>query len=201
MDKRFTQAQVDLALRKEQLIQRTERDESLEAVSQELGLAYHPKHISRLRRRYIAGGRHWVALVDGREGGQASKITGDVALWIMGELQRDLNVTASHLCDELRRVFGVEVSEGRMRQLAIGLGRQGEPGRPRQPSRPAISSPEPLIIEQTQHAGIFFPTGGSLADGDPARHDPCVGKVQSIVSAARLAQVGGLQQSPRNDRQ
>ena len=55
MGQRFTQAQVDLALRKEQLILRVERGESLEAVSQDLGLAYHPKHVSRLRRRCIAG--------------------------------------------------------------------------------------------------------------------------------------------------
>ena len=77
MGQRFTQAQVDLALRKEQLILRVERGESLEAVSQDLGLAYHPKHVSRLRRRYIAGGRHWVALVDGREG-RATKITAEI---------------------------------------------------------------------------------------------------------------------------
>lgn len=193
MEKRFTQAQVDLALRKEQLILRVERGESLETVSQALGLAYHPKHVSRLRRRYLEGGRHWVALVDGREGGQATKITGQVALWLVGELQRDLNVTASHLCDQLQRVFGVEVSEGRMRQLAIGLGRQGQPGRPRRSSRPAITSAEPLIIEQTQHAGIFFPACGPLANGDPARHDTGVGKVPSPISAARLAAgVAGL---------
>ena len=202
MEERFTQAQVDLALRKEQLILRVERGEVLETVSQDLGLAYHPKHVSRLRRRYIEGGRHWVALVDGREGGQATKITGEVALWIVGELQRDLNVTASHLCDKLRRVFSVEVSEGRMRQLAIGLGRQGQPGRPRPPSLPATTSAEPLIIEQTQHAGIFFPARGPLADGDPARPDACLGKVQSTISPARCkTRVADLGQSPRNDRE
>ena len=185
MDKRFTQAQVDLALRKEQMIQRVEQGESLKAVSQDLGLTYHPKHVSRLRRRYIEGGRHWVALVDGREGGQATKITRKVALWIMGELQGDPNVTASHLCDEVRNRFGVEVSEGRMRQLAIALGRQGQPGRPRRASPPGVTSAEPLIIEQTPHAGIFFPPGRAVADGDSARHDPCVAKVQRTVSAAR----------------
>jgi transposase len=185
MEKRFTQAQVDLALRKEQLIVRVERGESLETVSQELGLAYHPKHVSRLRRRYLAGGRHWVALVDGREGGQATKITREVALWIVGELQHNLHVTASRLCDELRCVFDIEVSKGRMRQLAIGLGRQGQPGRPRLLSQPAITSAEPLIIEQTQHAGIFFPARGPLADGDPACPDARVGKVQSPILPAR----------------
>ena len=43
MGQRFTQAQVNLALRKEQLILRVERGELLETVSQDLGLAYHPK--------------------------------------------------------------------------------------------------------------------------------------------------------------
>ncbi len=167
MDKRFTQAQVDLALRKEQMIQRVEQGESLKVVSQDLGLTYHPKHVSRLRRRYIEGGRHWVALVDGREGGRATKITRKVALWIMGELQGAPNVTASHLCDEVR-----------MRQLAIALGRQGQPGRPRRASPPGVTSAKPLIIEQTPHAGIFFPPGRAVADGDSARHDPCVAKVQ-----------------------
>jgi transposase len=202
MGKRFTQAQVDLALRKEQLIQRVEQGESLKAVSQDLGLTYHPKHVSRLRRRYIEGGRHWVALVDGREGGRATKITRKVALWIMGELQRDPNVTASHLCDEVRNRFGVEVSEGRMRQLAIALGRQGQPGRPRRASPPGVTSAEPLIIEQTLHAGIFFPTGGAMADGDSACHDPCVAEVQRTVSAARReARVADLDQSTRNGRE
>mgnify|MGYP001582519592 FL=1 len=155
MDKRFTQAQVALALRKEQLIRRVEQGESLKAVNQDLGLTYHPKHVSRLRRRYIEGGRHWVALVDGREGGQATKITPEIAQWIVGELHRDPNVTASHLCDAVRSAFGVEVSEGRMRQLAIGLGRQGQPGRPGRASPTVVTSGAPLLIEQTPHAGIF----------------------------------------------
>ena len=185
MDKRFTQAQVDLALRKEQLIQRVEQGESVEAVSQDLGLTYHPKHVSRLRRRYIAGGRHWVSLVDGREGGQATKITIEIAQWIIKEMQRDPGTTAASLQDQIRRIFHLEVSDRRIRQLTRDIGREGQPGRPRQPSPLVEISPQPLIIEQTQHAGIFFPTRGPLADGDPACHDACVGKMQSPISPAR----------------
>ena len=185
MDKRFTQAQVDLALRKEQLIQRVEQGESVEAVSQDLGLTYHPKHVSRLRRRYIEGGRHWVSLVDGREGGQATKITTAIAQWIVEELQRDPGATAASLRDQIRRVFHLEVSDRRIRQLTRDIGRERQRGRPRPTSPLGEISPEPVIIEQTQHAGIFFPPCGSLANGDPARPDACVGKVQSTISTAR----------------
>ena len=127
MGQRFTQAQVDLALRKEQLILRVERGESLEAVSQDLGLAYHPEHVSRLRRRYIAGGRHWVALVDGREG-RATKITAEIVKWIITELQRDPELTATSVHRQIREVFQVEVSGSHVRQLVLNLGHAGRRG-------------------------------------------------------------------------
>lgn len=202
MDKRFTRAQVDLALRKEQLILRIERGESLKAVSKDLGLVYHPKHVSRLRRRYIDGGRHWVALVDGREGGQSTKITMEIARWIVEELQRDPGVMASSVRDKIRRVFRVEVSDRRIRQLTRDIGHEGQRGRPRQASPRGETTTEPLIIEQTPHAGIFFPTGRAMADGDSARHDACVAEVQRTVSAARReARVADFNQSTGNDRE
>jgi transposase len=125
MDKRFTQTQVDLALRKEQLIVRIEQGESLAAVSQELGLTYHPKHVSRLRRRYLEGGRHWVALVDGREGKQATKVTTEIAHWIIAELQRHPDATAPYLCEQIGEMFEVEVGERHVRQLVHDIGRKG----------------------------------------------------------------------------
>jgi transposase len=185
MEKRFTQSQVDLALRKEQLILLIERGESLEAVSKDLGLVYHPKHVSRLRRRYIEGGRHWVALVDGREGGPSTKITATIAQWILEALQGDPGVTASSVRDKVRRIFRVEVSDRRIRQLIHDIGREGQRGRPRQAGPLGETSAEPMIIEQTPHAGIFFPTGCALADADFACDDACVGEVQATVSTAR----------------
>jgi len=156
MGKRFTPAQVDLALRKEQLILRVERGEPLEEVSEDLGLAYHPKHVSRLRHRYIEGGRHWVALVDGREGRRPTKITTEIAQWIITELQRDSGVTASHLRHQIRELFQVEVSVSHVRQLVSDVGHTGRCGRPRRSSQPVAISTAPLIVEQTPHAGIFF---------------------------------------------
>jgi len=174
MDERFTQAQVDLALRKEQLIVRLEQGEPSEAVSQELGLTYHPKHVSRLRRRYIEGGRHWVAMVDECRG-RPSKITDEIVQWIADEVRRDPEVTAVCLCAQIGELFNVEVGERRVQQLAHDIGRQGQRGRPSKTTNQAVVvSTEPLNIEQTQHAGIFFPTGCAVAHGDHARDDACV---------------------------
>jgi len=155
MGQRFTQAQVDLALRKEQLILRLERGESLEAVSQDLGLAYHPKHVSRLRRRYNDGGRHWVALVDGREG-RATKITAEIVQWIITQLQRDPDLTATSVRRQIREVFQVEVSGSHVRQLILNLGHAGRRGRPGRLSPPVVVPTAPVMVQQTPHAGIFF---------------------------------------------
>ena len=198
----FTQTQVDLALRKEKLILRVERGESLETASQELGLMYHPKHVSRLRRQYLEGGRHWTSLVDGRERRPSPKITEEIEQWIVEELRRDPNVTVPDLRDQIQRVFKVEVTERQVRRVAHALGRRGQSGRPRRTNTPGGISTEPMIIEQTPHAGIFFPTGRAVADGDSARHDPCVAEVQRTVSAARReARVADLNQSTGNDRE
>ncbi len=168
MEKRFTQAQVNLALRRERLILRVEQGESLEMISQDLGVTYHPKHVSRLRRRYIEGGRHWVVLVDGRKGRQA-KITNEIVEWIAAELRRDPGVTASYLCDQIGKVFRVQVGERRIQQLVHDIGLKA-PSRPPGPaSGSVVSSVESPIIEQTQHAGIFFPTGRAVAHGDHGR--------------------------------
>jgi len=173
MEKRFTQVQVDLALRREQLLLRVEQGESLEIINQDLGLTYHPKHVSRLRRRYIEGGRHWMVLVDGRKGRQA-KITDEIVQWIAAELQRDPGVTAPSLCDQIGKVFRVEVGERRVQQLVHDI-RLKEPSRlPGQASWSVVNSVESPIIEQTQHAGIFFPTGRVVVHGDHACDDACV---------------------------
>ena len=153
MGQRFTQAQVDLALRKEQLILRVERGESLEAVSQDLGLAYHPKHVSRLRRRYIAGGRHWVALVDGREG-RATKITAEIVKWIITELQRDPELTATSVRRQIREVFQVEVSGSHVRQLVLNLGHAGRRGRPGRSSPLVAISTAPVSVGGSRRSGV-----------------------------------------------
>lgn len=170
MEKRFTQTQVDLALRREQLILRVEQGESLEMISQDLGLAYHPKHVSRLRRRYLEGGRHWVVLVDGRKGRQA-KITDEIVQWIAAEVQRDPGVTASYLCGRIRKVFRVKVGERRVQQLVHDIRLKEPSGPPSQESWPVVNLVESPIIEQTQHAGIFFPAGRVMAHGDHACDD------------------------------
>ena len=167
----FTQAQVDLALRKEELILRVERGESLETVGQDLGLTYHSKHVSRLRRQYFEGGRHWISLVDRRERRPSPKITDEVAQWIEKEVSRDPDVTASYLRAQIQSVFEVEVTERHMRRVIRAMGHKGQGGRPPRTSWPVVAPGESPIIEQTPHAGIFFPPGCTVADGDYAGDD------------------------------
>jgi transposase len=168
MEKQFTQAQVDLALRKEQLILRLEQGESLEAVSQELDLTYHPKHVSRLQRWYTEGGRHWTALVDQRMGGSPTKISDEIMEWMREEIQRNPEVAVSYLCNQIQAKFKVEVHIGHVRRVARDLGREGRRGRPRQKTSAMAELPH---IEQTQYAGIFFPTGRAVAHGDYAGNE------------------------------
>lgn len=174
MDKQFTQAQVDLAVRKEQLILRVEQGDALETVSQELGLTYHPKHVFRLRRRYIEGGRHWTALVDQRKGGLPTKISDEIVEWMREEMRRDPKVTASYLRDQIRAKFKIEIHARHVRRVARDLRHEGQRGRPRQAHQSVGSTTEPPSIEQTQYAGIFFPPGCTMADGDCARDAACV---------------------------
>jgi len=174
MDKQFTQAQVDLALRKERLILRVEQGESSETVSQELGLTYHPKHVFRLRRRYIGSGRHWTALVDQRMGGQPTKISDEIVEWMREEVRCDPKATASYLREQIRAKFKVEIHARHVRRVARDLRHEGQRGRPRQAPQSVVSTTEPPIIEQTQYAGIFFPPGSTMADGDCAGDDACV---------------------------
>jgi transposase len=142
-----------------------------------LKLIYHPKHMSRLRRQYIEGGRHWIALVDRREGGQATKITDEIEEWLVEELQRNPGATASYLRNQIRGVFHVEVSKRRVRQWVRATGRIRQRGRPRQVSQSAVSSAESPIIEQTQYAGIFFPARRAVVHGDHAGDEASVGEV------------------------
>ncbi len=182
MEERFTRAQIDLALRKEQLILRLERGEPLDVVSQELGLTYHPKHVSRLRRQYIDGGRHWMALVD-ESRGRPAQITDEIVQWMASELQRDPGVTASSLCAQVEKLFEVEIGERRMQQLARESGYPGQRGRPYQASPSVVVSTEPLV-KQTPCAGIFFPAGCVVAYGNHAGDAARVGEMQGTVSAA-----------------
>lgn len=199
MGKLFTQAQVDRALLKEQLILRVEQGESLAVVSKELGLAYHPKHFSRLRRRYAAGERHWTALVDEREGRASAKLTAELVQWTMAALQRDPDITATQLRIEIEREFEVEVSERHLRRLAHALGRSGRKGRPSRVGTPERLPTEPLLIEQTPHAGIFFPAGCFVAHADYAHAPPYSRRVQAPLSTALSGgRTPALEQSGRD---
>lgn len=199
MGRLFTQAQVDRALLKEQLILRVEQGESLAVVSKELGLACHPKHFSRLRRRYAAGGRHWTALVDEREGRVSAKLTAELVQWTMAALQRDPAITATQLRIEIEREFKVEVSERHLRRLAHVLGRSGRKGRPSRLGTPGGLPTKPLLIEQTPHAGIFFPAGRFVAHADCAYAPPYSGRVQAPLSTALSGgRTPALEQSGRD---
>jgi len=159
MEKRFTQEQVDRALLKEQLVLRVEQGEDVKSVSQELGLTYHPKHVWRLRRQYAEGGRHWAALIDGREGKQATKITARIMQWLMGELHSHPEATATELREHIRQRFEVEVSERYVRQLVHDLGRSGQAGRPSKVPSGVVVVNEPVLVEQSSHAGAMVLRG------------------------------------------
>ena len=159
MEKCFTQEQVDRALLKERLVLRVEQGEDVESVSQELGLTYHPKHVSRLRRQYAEGGRHWVALIDGRDGKRATQITAKIVQWLMRELQGRPDATATELRDRIQQQFEVDVSERYVRQLVHDLGRTGQTGRPSKVSAGVVTVNEPVLVEQTSHAGVMVLRG------------------------------------------
>ena len=159
MEKRFTQEQVDRALLKEQLVLRVEQGEDVESVSQELGLTYHPKHVWRLRRQYTEGGRHWAALIDGRDGKRATKITTKIVQWLMRELQGHPEATATELREQIRRRFEVDVSERYVRQLVHDLGRTGQAGRPSKVPSGVVAVNEPVLVEQSSHAGAMVLRG------------------------------------------
>ena len=144
---------------KEQLVLRVEQGEDAESVSQELGLTYHPKHVWRLRRQYAAGGRHWVALIDGRDGKRATKITAQIVQWLMRELQGRPTATATELRDRIRQQFEVHVSERYVRQLVHDLGRTGQMGRPSKVPAGVVTVNELVRVEQTSHAGVMVLRG------------------------------------------
>jgi transposase len=149
------QAVVEKARRLAELLDRVERGEPSDQVSQALGLTIRPELLTGLRQKYQASGGDWQVLLDGRYG-HDQKASEELKAWLYGRKQGQPNLTAPKLVEEIKAKFEVDFSAGHVNYLLRKVALTRPAGRPR--VRPQAEEPakpvEPVSLPQ---AGLFFP--------------------------------------------
>jgi transposase len=172
----YPPAVIDKAQRLEQLLRRVAAGEAFEAVCAELTLSVTAADWPKWQARYVAGGRQWAALLDGRFG-HTHTINSAMREWLYNRKRQDPTLRAPALAAALTDEFGVSVAAGHVNHLLRKVGLTSPPGRPYKhrplapgtsadaPTPPTLAGPTALA-----NAGLFFPRGRTAADGGGQDH-------------------------------
>jgi len=159
------------AQRLEQLLLRLEAGELLGQLCVELELELKPEQVSQLKAKYEAGGRSWVALLDGRFG-HYQHVNSAVRAYLFERKRQDEPLTAGQLAQEVEHKFGLRVSVGHLNHVLRQVALTRAPGRPRKGAadREGAANAEPVVAQ----AGLFFPGRGQATTGGAgdARPEP-----------------------------
>ena len=172
----YPPAVIAKAQRLEQLLLRVEAGEAFEAVCAELTLPVTAADWPKWQAQYAAGGRQWVALLDGRFG-HTQTINSALREWLYDRKRQDPTLRAPALAAALTAEFGVSVAAGHVNHLLRKVGLTSPPGRPYKHQPPAASpaaaapdSPAPPAPVALANAGLFFPRGRPAANGGGQDH-------------------------------
>jgi transposase len=163
----YPTAVLEKAKRLEQLLHRVAAGEPLGAANEALGFDLDQEQLARAQAKYEAEGCTWEALIDGRYG-HAQKVHSGIREWLYTRKERDEDVRAPQLADEIREKFGVEVDPGHINYLLRKRGLTAPPGRPykEEPGGEEATDAGTTPSESIDNAGIFFPGGREGENGD-----------------------------------
>ena len=162
----YPKAVLEKAKRLEQLLHRVAAGEPLAEVNKELGFGVDQEQLARAQAKYEAGGCTWEALLDGRFG-RAQKIHSGIREWLYTRKEKDENIRAPKLTQEIKGKFGVVVDPGHINYLLRKRGLTAPPGRPYK-EKPADEEATDVTTgpsESIDNAGTFFPGGREGGDG------------------------------------
>jgi transposase len=161
----YPDAVLEKAKRLEQLLQRVAAGEPLDEANKALGFKLDKGQLAKVQAKYEAGGWSWESLIDGRFG-HAQKVHSGIREWLYTRKERDEDVRAPQLANEIKEQFGVEVDPGHVNYVLRKRGLTAPPGRPyKKPVGEEVSDAAPAPSESIDNAGIFFPGGSEGGDG------------------------------------
>jgi transposase len=154
----YPTAVLEKAKRLERLLHRVAAGEPLDAVNETLGFDLDQEQLVRAQEKYEDGGCRWEALIDGRCG-HAQKIHSGIREWLYTRKERDEEVRAPQLAQEIEDKFGVVVDPGHVNYLLRKRGLTAPPGRPYKKKPDGEGKPDAVTAprESIDNAGVFFP--------------------------------------------
>lgn len=154
----YSTAVQEKAKRLEQLLQRVATGEPLDAVNETLGFGLDEEQLAHAQAKYESGGSTWEALIDGRYG-HAQKVHSGIREWLYTRKERDEDVRAPQLTNEIQEKFGVKVDPGHINYLLRKRSLTAPPGRPfkEKPVGEETTNEATASSESIDNAGIFFP--------------------------------------------
>jgi transposase len=166
----YPPAVLEKAQRLEQLLQRVAAGESLARANEAFGFHLDQRQLARAQAKYESGGHTWRALLDGRHG-HARKAHSALREWLYARKKEDESLRAPQLVKEIRKRFGITLTDGHVNYLLRKRGLSAPPGRPyKQEDDPAAAETSPPPMESVDNAGLFFPRGSQAGDGHPPGH-------------------------------
>ena len=162
----YPKAVLEKATRLEQLLIRVAAGESLTEVNEALGFDLDQDQLTRAQAKYESGGCTVEALIDGRCG-HPQKIHSGIREWLYARKEKDEDVRAPRLAQEIEEKFEVEVDPGHINYLLRKRGLTAPPGRPykEKPADEEATGEATEPSESIDNAGIFFPGGSEGGDG------------------------------------
>lgn len=162
----YPPAVLEKAQRLEQLLLRAADGEPLDELNEELSFDLDQQELARQQAKYEAGGRTWGALIDGRHG-HPRKAHSALREWLYARKEKDENLRAPQLVEEIRKKFEVELSDGHINYLLRKRSLTAPPGRPpkRQRSDEEATASPAAPSESIDNAGLFFPRSSESGDG------------------------------------
>jgi transposase len=161
----YPKAVLEKATRLEQLLSRVAAGESLAEANEALGFDLDQDQLTRAQAKYESGGCRMEALIDGRCG-HPQKIHSGIREWLYARKEKDEDVRAPRLAQEIKEKFEVEVNPGHINYLLRKRGLTAPPGRPYK-EKPADEAADVATEpnESIDNAGSFFPGGSEGGDG------------------------------------
>ena len=160
------EAVIEKAKQIELLLNRVEVGEPFEQALAESGLAFSLADLAKLQAKYVAGGRTFEGLIDGRYGhGKTVKTV--IREWLYERKQQAEELSAPQLANEMEKKFGVRVAAAHINYLLRKRGLTNPTGRPKSRVQMEVAPAQPEFSEPvTENAGLFFPGSRQTGDAD-----------------------------------